>query len=108
MTINTSAFIAVIGSALLASNAGAATCESLKSVAIPNVTMTLRNAAASGNLWIVVAGLAAHGLFDLLHPQLIDNPGVPSFWPMFCMAYDVVAAACLAFLLRRDRPRARP
>ena len=60
------------------------------------------------NLWIVVAGLAAHGVFDLLHPHLIENPGVPSFWPMFCMAYDVMAAACLAFLLRRDRPRARP
>ena len=39
MTIKTSAFIAVIGSALLASNAGAATCESLKSVAIPNLSL---------------------------------------------------------------------
>jgi feruloyl esterase len=48
MTINTSAFIAVIGSALLASNAGAATCESLKSVAIPNVTIVSAEPVAAG------------------------------------------------------------
>ena len=60
------------------------------------------------NLWIVVAGLAAHGVFDWFHPHLIENPGVPAFWPMFCMAYDVAAAACLALLLRRGRLRASP
>ena len=60
------------------------------------------------NLWMVVAGLAAHGVFDWFHPHLIENPGVPPFWPMFCMAYDVVAAACLAQLLRRDHQRASP
>jgi hypothetical protein len=34
---------------------------------------------------------------------LIDNPGVPAFWPGFCMAFDVVAAAYLAVLLVRRR-----
>lgn len=59
------------------------------------------------NLWIVVAALAAHGLFDLVHPHLIDNPGVPAWWPSFCAAYDVTAAACLAWLLnQRLRPAA--
>jgi len=58
------------------------------------------------NLWIVVAGLAGHGVFDFLHPHLIDNPGVPSFWPMFCAAYDVVAAGCLAVLLAGKQLRA--
>lgn len=51
------------------------------------------------NLWIVAAALAAHGLFDLVHPHLIANPGVPAWWPAFCMAYDVAAAACLGWLL---------
>lgn len=50
--------------------------------------------------WIVVAGLAGHGLYDLVHHHLIDNPGVPAWWPAFCMSYDVVAAACLAVLIR--------
>lgn len=52
-------------------------------------------------LWIVVAGLAGHGVFDLIHRSMITDPGVPPWWPIFCMSYDVVAAAWLAFLLRR-------
>lgn len=58
------------------------------------------------SLWIVVAALAAHGVFDLVHGHLIDNPGVPVWWPMFCLAYDVVAAAYLAWLLLRSRVHA--
>lgn len=58
------------------------------------------------SLWIVVIALAGHGIFDFVRGGLIENPGVPSWWPSFCMAYDVVAAACLAVLLRRPRPHA--
>ena len=53
------------------------------------------------NLWIVVAGLAGHGLFDLIHPHVVVNAGVPVFWPAFCMSYDVVAALYLAGLLQQ-------
>ena len=53
------------------------------------------------NLWFVVAGLLTHGLFDFAHPRVIQNPGVPPWWPMFCLAYDLTAAAYLAWLLRR-------
>jgi hypothetical protein len=49
--------------------------------------------------WAVVAGLAAHGVLDLLHPHLLSNPGVPIWWPNFCLAYDGVAACYLALLL---------
>jgi hypothetical protein len=56
------------------------------------------------NLWIVAAGLATHGLFDLLHAKLINDPGVPSFWPPFCLGYDLTAAGYLCvLLLRRNR-----
>lgn len=55
------------------------------------------------NLWLVVAALAAHGLFDFFHGHLISNPGVPVWWPMFCLTYDVAAAAYLAWLLLRSR-----
>jgi hypothetical protein len=53
------------------------------------------------SLWLVVAALAGHGLFDLVHGGLIADPGVPAWWPMFCMGYDVMAALCLAWLLMR-------
>jgi len=58
------------------------------------------------SLWLVVAALAAHGVFDFVHGQLIANPGVPPWWPIFCFAYDVVAAAYLAWLLLRSKVRA--
>lgn len=49
--------------------------------------------------WLVVAGLAFHGVFDFFHPAVIANPGVPVWWPGWCLAYDVVAAAYLAALI---------
>lgn len=48
--------------------------------------------------WIVAAGLAAHGIFDFFHADLIVNPGVPEWWPAFCGTYDVVAAGALAWM----------
>lgn len=53
------------------------------------------------SLWLVVAGLAAHGILDAFHDRLITNPGVPVWWPPFCLTYDVVAAGYLAYLLVR-------
>src|SRR5689334_12618360 len=46
--------------------------------------------------WIVAAGLAGHGVFDALHGYLLENPGVPVWWPAFCGAYDVGAAVWMA------------
>jgi len=66
-------------------------------------------AAASGfrwSLWAVVVALAAHGVFDLTHATVISNPGVPIWWPEFCLTYDVTAAAYLAWSLRSGRIRA--
>jgi len=59
------------------------------------------------NLWFVVAALFAHGVFDFFHGHLVTNPGVPVFWPAFCGAYDVMAAAILAGMLWVARPPAR-
>jgi hypothetical protein len=59
-------------------------------------------------LWLVVAALAGHGLFDFFHHLIIDNPGVPRWWPGFCMAFDVVAAGYLAVLLIKRPSLARP
>ncbi|MBL0029439.1 MAG: hypothetical protein IPO95_10400 [Rhodanobacteraceae bacterium] len=56
------------------------------------------------DLRIVAAGLVGHGLFDLVHGHLIDNPGLPAFWPAFCMSYDLVAGGLLFWMLRPHRP----
>ena len=55
--------------------------------------------------WIVAAGLAAHGVFDGFHGFIVDNPGMPIWWPAFCGAYDVGAGAILAWMLKQ-RPAA--
>jgi hypothetical protein len=56
-------------------------------------------------LWWVAIGLVAHGLFDLVHRDLISNPGVPAWWPGWCLSYDVTAGAYLAFLLKRSKAK---
>jgi hypothetical protein len=60
-----------------------------------------------GNLWIVAAGLVGHGVFDFVHAGIVTNAGMPEWWPSFCGAYDVVAGACLAWLLMRSKIAAR-
>ena len=59
--------------------------------------------------WILVAALAGHGVFDALRGNAIENAGVPAWWPAFCGSYDVVAAACLAWIIvRRSGAAAKP
>jgi hypothetical protein len=52
--------------------------------------------------WLVVAGLAGHGVFDALHGAVVANPGVPEWWPAFCLAFDVGAAGVLAISIVRS------
>ncbi|BCS35488.1 hypothetical protein TBR22_A47190 [Luteitalea sp. TBR-22] len=56
-----------------------------------------------GSQWVIVAGLAAHGLQDAVHGHIIANAGVPAWWPAWCLAYDVGAAGALAWLLTRPQ-----
>lgn len=49
--------------------------------------------------WLVVAGLALHGVFDFFHHAVIENPGVPTWWPGWCLSYDVVAAVYMGALI---------
>lgn len=59
------------------------------------------------SLWFAVAALVGHGIFDFFHAGLVTNGGVPVWWPPFCLAYDAVAGACLAWLLWRGKLTAR-
>jgi hypothetical protein len=52
------------------------------------------------SLWLVVVALAAHGVMDIFHGHIVTNPGVPEWWPGFCLAYDVGAAATLAWIIK--------
>ena len=51
------------------------------------------------SLWFVAAAIAGHGVFDLVHHWLIDNVGVPHWWPGFCATFDVIFGAWLAVRL---------
>lgn len=55
------------------------------------------------NLWWAAAALFAHGVFDFFHSRLIANPGVPEWWPGWCLAFDVTAAGYLAWRLKRSK-----
>ena len=65
------------------------------------VFLALAVAGFKTNLWLIVAGLAGHGVFDFFHHRFIQNPGVPVWWPGFCLSFDVLAGAFLAILLMR-------
>jgi hypothetical protein len=52
-----------------------------------------------GNLWLVAVALIGHGIFDFVRRGLIENPGVPRWWPGFCMVFDVVFGGWLVVRL---------
>jgi hypothetical protein len=82
-------------------------------------TLTMESVVASGflvvavlgfrrNFWLIVAALVGHGVFDFVHHYFIDNPGVPRWWPGFCLAFDAILGAFLAVqLIRRPERAAR-
>ena len=88
----------------------AAMSGSVQTVVIESVVMTLFAAAAVAGFksspWIVVVALAGHGVFDAaVHGHIIENAGVPAWWPAWCLSYDVGAAAVLGWLLLREERR---
>lgn len=88
------ALLYVLYAAIGASNAALLTDGAIALVFIAVAVMGFKR-----SLWIVVAALAVHGVMDLFHGALVNNPGVPVWWPTFCGAYDVVAAGYLGWLL---------
>jgi hypothetical protein len=85
---------------------GASTHTLVLELLAGTVFLVLAVAGFKWSLWFVVAALAAHGIFDLARGIVISNPGVPSWWPQFCLTFDVTLAAYLAALLGSGRRRA--
>ena len=52
------------------------------------------------SMWIVALALAGHGVFDFFHARIIRDPGVPVWWPAFCMSFDVAAGVVMMVRLR--------
>jgi len=70
-------------------------------IAIASVFLALGVVGFKTNLWLIAAAVVAHGVFDCIHHWFIQNPGVPSWWPGFCLTFDVFIGAWLALLLLR-------
>ena len=60
------------------------------------------------SVWLIVVALAAHGVFDVLHGHVVANPGVPEWWPAFCLTFDVGVAGLLASVLARRQIQSVP
>jgi hypothetical protein len=56
------------------------------------------------NFWLVAVAIAGHGVFDFVHHLLIENPGMPHWWPGFCLAFDGTMGAWLALRLVTRSP----
>lgn len=78
---------------------GGANCALLREAMVMVAFIVVAVAGFKTTRWLVVAAFAAHGGFDLLHGHLIVNPGMPPWWPPFCLSCDVVMALWLAATL---------
>jgi hypothetical protein len=67
-------------------------------VAVATVFVVVAAAAVTGPAWLLVVGLAGHGLKDLWQHRTQFVTGT-RWWPPFCAAVDFVVAAILAIAL---------
>ena len=78
-------------------------------IAAASVFLLLAVLGFRKNLWLVSAAIVGHGLFDFVHHLIIENPGIPRWWPGFCLAFDVILGASLAVhLMRRSKVSHEP
>jgi hypothetical protein len=67
------------------------------------IAVAFSTVAIIGGLFLpalVGAGIMAHGVFDVVHDAIIDNPGVPTWWPTFCGSIDVLLGMWVIVLSR--------
>ena len=69
--------------------------------AVAAVFVVVAAAAVTGTPWLIVAGLAGHGLKDLWQHRTGFVAGT-RWWPPFCATVDFVAATVIAVALLAD------
>jgi hypothetical protein len=72
-------------------------------IAIASGFLLLATIGYKRSLWLVAFALVGHGVFDIVHHILIENPGVPHSWPGFCLVFDVILGGLLVVRLWRRR-----
>jgi hypothetical protein len=68
---------------------------------VASVFVVVGAAAITGSAWLLVAGLAGHGVKDLWQHRTQFVAGT-RWWPPFCATVDVVAAALIAVTIVAD------
>ena len=71
--------------------------------AVASVFVVVAAVAVTGSAWLVVAGLAGHGLKDVWQHRTRFVSGT-RWWPPFCAAVDWVAAALIALAITTGLP----
>jgi hypothetical protein len=71
--------------------------------AVASAFVVVAAAAVTGSAWLVVAGLAGHGLKDTWQHRTGFVTGT-RWWPPFCAAVDFVAAGLIAVAITVDLP----
>ena len=68
---------------------------------VATVFVVAAAAAVTGSAWLIVAGLAGHGLKDLWqqHSRFVATT---RWWPPFCASVDFVAATAIAVTITTD------
>ena len=54
---------------------------------------------------VSAGGILLHGLYDLVHRQIMSNHGAPNWWPTFCGALDLALGMTLLIAIRRTDQR---
>src|SRR4051794_8945023 len=71
--------------------------------AVASAFVVVAAAAVTGSAWLIVAGLAGHGLKDMWQPPPGFAPA-PRWWPPFCAAVAFVAAGLIAVAITAGLP----
>jgi hypothetical protein len=66
--------------------------------AVASAFVVVAAAAVTGSAWLIVAGLAGHGLKDMWQHRTGFVTGT-RWWPPFCAAVDFVAATIIAVVI---------
>lgn len=83
---------------------GGSTWALVVELVVMSAFMVVAVAGFKRNLWLVVAGIAAHGVMDFFfHGRIVDNAGMPAWWPAFCGSFDIAMPACLIWLSSTGR-----